>query len=81
MSKFLVLAAAVLLAGCSSAPENRIEATIRNDTPVPLVVKISTPYGPLVVTIPPKTTWSGGLDRRFIPAHVDATVEVLGAPK
>ena len=82
MSKCLALAAvAALLVGCSSAPENRIEATIRNDTPVPLVIRISTPYGPLVVTIPPKTTWSGGLDRRLIPARVEAVVEIPGAPK
>jgi hypothetical protein len=81
MSKFLALAAAALMASCSSAPENRIEATIRNDTLVPLVVRISTPFGPLVVTIPPKTTWSGGLDRRLIPSRVEAIVEIPGAPK
>ena len=81
MLKLLALVAAVAMTGCYSSPEYRVEATIRNDTLVPLVVRISTPFGPLVITIPPKTTWSGGLDRRLIPSHVDATVEVLGAPK
>ena len=81
MKRLVALAAAAVLAGCSSSPENRIDATIRNDTPVPLVIRISTPFGPLVVTVPPKTTWSGGLDRSLIPTHVDAVVEVLGAPK
>jgi len=79
MKTFLL--ALALLSGCMVPAENVIDATIRNDTPIPFVVKVSTPLGPTSVVIPPGTTWSGRVDRRLIPSRISLVVELPSAQK
>lgn len=80
MSKALVLLL-LFLAGCTISRENKIDATIRNDMPVPLVVKVFTPLGSTTVVIPPGETWSGSLDRRLIISPVKLVVELPAASR
>ena len=75
MSKSLALLL-LLLAGCAASSENKIDATIRNDTPIPFVVKVATPLGTTTVVIPPGSTWSGSIDRRLIISPVKLVVEL-----
>lgn len=81
MKTFLVAAMVAVLAGCATSPENRIDATIKNDTPMPLVIKVSTPLGSTTVVIPPGATWSGSVDRRLIFSPVKLVVELPTATK
>lgn len=80
MRKSLVLLL-LLLVGCAASGENKIDATIRNDTPIPFVVKVFTPLGSTTVVIPPGATWSGSLDRRLIISPVKLVVELPAQPK
>jgi len=81
MSKSLVAVLLAFLTGCAVSPENRIDATIRNDTTIPFVVKVFTPLGSTTVVIPPGATWSGSLDRRLIISPVKLVVEIPGQQK
>lgn len=81
MLKSIAVVLAAALAGCAVSPENKIDATIRNDTPVPFVVKVFTPLGSTTVVIPPGATWSGSLDRRLIISPVRLVVELPTASK
>jgi len=77
----MFLAAVLALSGCAAPAGNAIDATIRNDTPIPFVVKVSTPWGQTSVVIAPGTTWSGQVDRRMIPSRVSLVVELPSAQK
>jgi hypothetical protein len=81
MLKSVVAVLALLLGGCTTSQGNKIEATIRNDTPMPFVVKVYTPLGTETVTIPPGATWSGSVDKRLILSPVKLVVELPTAPR
>lgn len=77
----LIVTLLLLLAGCSTSQGNKIEATIKNDTPTPFVVKVFTPLGNETVLILPGAVWRGSVDRRMILSPVKLVVELPAAPK
>lgn len=66
MLKLAAVLLAAFITGCATAPENRINITIKNDTPMPIVIKGGNYLGSTSITIPPGVTWSGWIDRRII---------------
>lgn len=59
-------AALLVLAGCATSPENRVEVSIRNTTREVLVIKAGSGILGTSVVIPPGGSWSGWIDRRWI---------------
>jgi hypothetical protein len=75
MRRLLVLALTLILAGCATSQENKVEISIRNTTMEPLVIRVGSGIFTTSIMIPPGGRWSGWVDRRLIGSSGWATIE------
>lgn len=75
MLKWLVVLLILVLCGCATAPENKVQVKITNTSPFPLEIRAATSIFGVSVILMPGQSWSGVVDRRWVGATASITVD------